>query len=453
MLQPIIHYNKDIEAAVLGACMLEKHAFAEIRGLLYKECFYYDEHKIIYEAMEAMWEIAFPIDIYTVTNYVARTNGIEAINGVSIPVIVTQITKYVVTSAHIQAHAYIIRQLYAERELLRIKSDKDKDGDILERTKNMQDELFKLTQIKVTNDWKDMSEVIVELYQHMDAVKDQTIIGVPTGFSALDIVTGGFCGGQMIILAARPSVGKSALLGCISLHAAKKNHKVGIISLEMSNTEIAARFGSIVSDEEFWRIHRNKFREDRDRDLVYERLSTLAHYPIKISDKTNVNVNDIRAKVAQLHSREGLDILFIDYLQLLETEEKKSYNREQEVAKMSRGLKLMAKEFNIPIVVLAQLNRESEKLANKKPQLHHLRESGSIEQDADGVIFLHRDFKSGILQNEQGQSTEFEADLIIAKWRNGELKEIKIGFDPPKMRFFDPYYEQMNNNDNSNWAF
>jgi replicative DNA helicase len=257
----------------------------------------------------------------------------------------------------------------------------------------------------------------------------------------------------MVILAARPSVGKSALLGAICMYAAKQGKKVGIISLEMSNTELGARFAALETNVEYHKIFRNKMKEDRERDMVYNKLNELAHYPIKISDKTNVNVNDIRAKVAQLKSREGIDILFIDYLQLMETEEKKTYNREQEVAKMSRGLKLLAKEFEIPIIVLAQLNRESEKLTNKKPQLHHLRESGSIEQDADTVIFLHRDFKSGILHNEHGQSTEFEADLIIAKCRNGELREIKIGFDPPKMRFFDPYYEQMNNNDNSNWAF
>lgn len=449
MYKPIIHYDRALEAASLGACLLEKHAFAEIRGLLFKDCFYFQEHQIVWEAMEAMWEVSFPVDIFTVTSYIARTNGIEEINGVSIPVIVTQITSHVVNSSHLQTHAFILRQLYAEREYLRIKNMNEEDGDILERTKKMQDELFKLTQIKVTNDWKDMSEVVMELQQHMDLVKGKTIIGVPTGFAGLDKVTGGLCGGQMIILAARPSVGKSALLGCLCLNAARRSFKVGIISLEMSNTEIAARFGSIVSGEDFFRIHRNKFSEDTDRDKVHQKLLELADYPIKISDKTNVNVNDIRAKVAQLHGKDGIDILFIDYLQLMETEEKKTYNREQEVAKMSRGLKLLAKEFNIPIVVLAQLNRESEKMANKKPQLHHLRESGSIEQDADGVLFLHRDFKSGITHNENGLTTEFEADLIIAKWRNGELREIKIGFDPPKMRFYDLSMEQPNNG----WGF
>jgi replicative DNA helicase len=445
MYKPIVHYDRDMEAAVIGACLLEKNAFAEIRGLVTKDCFYFHEHQVIFEAMESMWEIAFPLDMLTVTSYLVRTNGIEEIGGLPVPLVILQVTKHVCNAANIQHHAFIIRQLYAERELLRIKNDKDGEGDILERTKKMQDELFKLTQIKVTNDWKDMSEVLIELYQHMDTVLDKDIVGIPTGFSDLDLITGGFVGGQMIILAARPSVGKSALLGAFCINAAQQGKKVAVISLEMSNTEIGARFGSLVSEVDFYKIFRNKFNEDRERDLVYEKMNQMAYYPIKISDKTNINVNDIRAKVSQLHNKEGIDILYIDYLQLLETEEKKTYNREQEVAKMSRGLKLLAKEFNIPVVVLAQLNRESEKLANKKPQLHHLRESGSIEQDADTVLFLHRDFKSGIPVNEHGQTTEFEADLIIAKCRNGELKEIKIGFDPSKMRFYDPYMERHRN--------
>jgi replicative DNA helicase len=226
MYKPTIHYDRDIEAAVLGACLLEKHAFSEIKGLLFKEVFYFNEHRLVFEAMESLWEVSFPIDILTVTNYIARTNGIEQIDGISIPVLIVRITKAVFSSAHLQFHAFLLRQLYAERELIRIKSDMFEGGDILERTKKMQDELFKLTQIKVTNDWKDMSEVIVELYQHMDAVKGQTIIGVPSGFRQLDIITRRIlCAGQMVILAARPSVGKSALLGAICMYAAKQGEE------------------------------------------------------------------------------------------------------------------------------------------------------------------------------------------------------------------------------------
>jgi replicative DNA helicase len=440
MFKEHVHFDKDIEGAVLGAFLLEKHAYARTRGILTADCFYISENKVVFDVITEMWEQSYPIDIFTVMSKIARS-GKSVVNGVDTmtPYYITRLTNCVVSTANLEVHALILRQLYAEREFVRIRNlPNDTSDDVLDRTRKMQDELFKITQIKVTNDWKDISEVVVELHEHMDNVKDKEIIGVPTGFSDFDLVTSGFCEGQLIILAARPSVGKSAFLGSLCLHAANIGKHVGIISLEMSNSEIGARFGSLVSDTEFYKIFRNKFEEDREREHVHRMLNELAEKNIKISDSTNVSINDIRAKVSNLQSKGQLDILFVDYLQLLETDESdKSYSREQEVSKMSRGFKLMAREFKIPIVVLAQLNRESEKAGNKKPQLHHLRESGSIEQDADGVVFLHRDFKSGILVNAQGQSTEHEADLIIAKWRNGELKEIKIGFEGAKMKFYD----------------
>lgn len=438
MFKPYIHYDKELEGAILGACLIEKHAFARIRGLLTAECFYAEENRIIFETISEMWEFGFPIDTLTVTSKIMRSGknmmkGQEILN----PYHIVSLTNSVVSTANLEPHALIVRQLYAERELERIKHEFSEGGDVVEKAKKMQEELYRIIQIKTTDDWKDIADVIMELHEHMDAVKDKEIIGIPTGFSEFDYITSGLGKGQLIVVAARPSVGKSAFLGGLVINAARHDFKVGIISLEMSNVEVGARFGSLVSDVEFYKIFRNLMHDEKERDNVHAHLNSLAGLPIKISEKTNVNISDIRAKVSQLIAKDKLDILFVDYLQLVESEEGRNYNREQEVAKMSRGFKLMSREFNIPVIVLAQLNREAEKSASKKPQLHHLRESGAIEQDADGVIFLHRDWKSGILANEHGQTTEFEADLIIAKWRNGELKEIKIGFDPPKMKFFD----------------
>jgi len=439
MYKPNIHYDKEMESAILGACLIDKFAFSRIRGIITKDCLYMDGNKIVFDAINEMWDESFPIDTLTVVSRIVRNKGIEELEGSNVPYYVTKLTNAVVSTANLEAHAFIIRQLYAERELLRIKHmPDDVRGDVVQRTQKIQDELFKLTQIKVTDDWKDISEVVVEVLEHMERVKDKDIIGIPTGFEEFDLITSGLCEGQLIVIAARPSVGKSAFLGSICVNAATLGKKVGIISLEMTNTEIGARFGSLVSDVAFYRIFRNKFDEDAERDIVYQKLSAMSELPIKISEKTNINIRDIKAKVSQLKSKDQLDILFVDYLQLLESDEgDKSYSREQEVAKMSRGFKLMAKEFKIPIVVLAQLNRQSESTATKKPQLHNLRESGAIEQDADGVIFLHRDWKSGILANSDGSSTENEADLIIAKWRNGELTDIKIGFEGDKMKFYD----------------
>lgn len=446
--KPYIHYDKDMEGAILGACLLELTAFGRIRGLLYKECFYTDGHQKVYEAISEMWEKNYPVDCYTVSQFIVRNKNITELDGDNVSFHITRLTNSVVSTANLEYHSLMVRQLYAERELLRIRTQA-MDGDVLQRTEQIRDELFKLTQIKVVDDWSDIIDVVLKLHKHMDDVYGKDFIGVPTGFEQFDLVTGGFCKSDLIIIAARPSVGKSAFLGAVTVHAAKNNFQVGIISLEMSDLQLGARMGSLVSDIEFYKIFRNKLDDDIQRDKLYRDLETLSNLPIKITDKTGVNINDIRAKVGNLIAKGKLDILFVDYLQLLDSDEgNRNYNREQEVSKMSRGFKLIAKEFNIPVVVLAQLNRESEKLSDKKPKLHHLRESGAIEQDADLVVFLHRDFQSGIIQNEQGQSTENEADLIVAKGRNIEKPEIKIGFDGTRMRFYDkerqPSFTQTN---------
>lgn len=433
-----IHFDKGMEQAILGACLIEKDAIGRIRGLLNKDCFYVDGNRYIFEVLLEMWENNFPIDLLTITQFIVKNKNITSIDGSNTPYYLVKISKDVYSTAHLEYHSLLIRQMYAERELIKIQS-KTFEGDVLQKTEKLREELFKLSQIKVANDWKDMVDVVLELHKHMDNVLDKDIIGVPTGFHKFDMVTGGLVKGDMIVLAARPSVGKSAFLGALAVNAAQNSFKARIISLEMSNVQIGARLGSLVSDVEFYKIFRNRMDDERQREELYSKLETLSNLDIKISDKTKVNINDIRAKVGQLKSKDDIDILFVDYLQLLDSEEGsgKSFSREQEVSRMSRGFKLMAKEFNIPIVVLAQLNRESEKSANKKPALHHLRESGAIEQDADLVVFLHRDWKVGIQQNEHGQTTEFEADLIIAKGRNIETPEIKIGFDGAKMKFYD----------------
>lgn len=431
-----IHYDKQMESAVLGVLLLEKFSFERVVGVLTEESFYLDANKKVFSTIKKMWERQLPIDLMTVCQYIVRTLDTKELDGYNVPYYLMRLTNSVCSSAHLEYHSFLIRQLYAEREILKIKYGSMGDGDVLERSKRMQDELLKLSQFKVTNDWEDMVDGVMQLHQHMDNVKDKDLIGVPTGFSKVDFITGGFSGGQVIIIAARPSVGKSALLNSMVLNAAKLNHKVGIISLEMPTLQMTARMGAVVSEIEFYKIFRNKMYDEKERDFVYQGLTELSNLPIKITDKTGVNISDIRAKVAQLIHKKELDILFIDYLQLVDSESgNKNYNREQEVAKMSRGLKIMAMDFNIPIVVLAQLNREAAK--EKKPQLHHLRESGSIEQDADIVMFLHRDWKVGILENEHGNSTEYEADLILAKTRNGETPEIKIGFNPSQMKFYD----------------
>lgn len=437
-----IHYDVDLETAVIGACLLERDAYARIHGILDGDVFYSNGNKIIFESIVKMWDEGQPIDIFTVTSFIIR-GGNDTLESYNTSYFVTKATNHVVSTVNLEFHCYLIRQLYAERELLRLKmGDNTQGGDVIQRVVKLQESLAKLYATRTANDWKDMSQILMEMYRHMEEVKNKELIGIPTGFTRLDMVTGGFCKTQLIVIGARPSVGKSAFINSIVLNAASFGFNVGIISLEMPDLQIASRMSSIYSGVDFYKIFRNKLNEDEGKNL-YAYVQQMVNLPIMVSDATNVNVLDIRAKAAKLMAKGKLDILFIDYLQLIEGEStNRNYNREQEVGKMSRGLKILAMELNIPVVILCQLNRESEKAVGKKPQLHNLRESGSIEQDADGVMFLHRDWKSGITQNAEGGSTEFEADLIIAKWRNGETPEIKIGFDPPKMRFYDIEKEQ-----------
>lgn len=430
-----IHFDKKMESAVLGAIMLEKFTFERVMGVLTEECFYLDANKVVFAAFKKMWELSLPIDLLTVCQFIVRNKGIDTLDGNNVPYYLATLTNGVTSTGNLEYHSFLIRQLYAERELVKIKYGSTGDGDVLAKTKRMQDELLKLSQFKVTNDWKDMIDVAMEVHKHMDSVKDKELIGVPTGFTRVDYITGGFCAGQLIVIAARPSVGKSALLNALVINAAVAKFKVGIISLEMPNVQVGARMVAMESKVEFYKIFRNQLYDEQEREMVYAKMEKLANLSIKISDKTGVNISDIKAKVAQLVHKKELDILFIDYLQLVDAESGNKYNREQEVAKMSRGLKIMALEYKIPIIVLAQLNREAAK--DKKPELHHLRESGAIEQDADMVILLHRDWKIGRLEDEQGNTTEFQADLILAKTRNGETPEVKIGFHPSQMRFYD----------------
>lgn len=247
--------------------------------------------------------------------------------------------------------------------------------------------------------------------------------------------------GDMIVIGARPSVGKSALLGLLAMNMANNGKKVGIISLEMSNAKIASRLAALETDFDFATLYRGLQLDENQQQRMHEQLGKMAQkLPIYVSDKTQVSIPEIKAKAQKLKHKEGCDILFIDYLQLVDSTGygNKNSNRENEVRQMSRGSKLMAKELDMPVVVLAQLNREvtTRKAEDRYPKLSDLRESGAIEQDADVVMFLHRDWMSGIEKDEHGNSTEREADLIVRKWRDGEPNlRIPLEFDPPRMRF------------------
>lgn len=432
-----IHYCKELEFAVLGAAMIERDVMGRMYKLVDKDTFYYEGHSQVYDVMQKMWANNEPIDIITVYLKLIK-EGIKTIQNYDTPYYIVEMTKNIVSSAAIEYHCAILKGMYIEREMKRITLGGIGEQNGYEAIVTLDKKIAKLKEKVVIDDFKGIDETLVNLYNHMDNVKNKELTGVTTGFSTLDRITGGLQPGGMYIIAARPSVGKSAFMGKMVFNAAKKGYHVGVISLEMTDNQITARIASLATEIEYWRIYRSRLVDEEQSEKFYKITAQVSELPIMISDKTGVSISEIKAKIARIRHKEKIDILFIDYLQLLDTDDReRNYNREQQVSKISRGIKLLAKDYNLPIVILAQLNRVSEQISDKKPKLHNLRESGSLEQDSDGVIFLHRDFMSGIKENENGQSTEKEADIIIAKWRDGEITEYKIGFDGTKMKFFE----------------
>lgn len=441
MYKKNIHYAPELEEAVIGACLLERSAIGRLYGLITEETFYTDSYKLVFSTILKMFEDNEPVDLMTV--FLKMTGqGIADINGSNTAYFLTHTTIKISSTANIEYYCYLLKQMWVKREIIRLTtSGINPDKNTREQINNLHTELQRIQGTEIKKEWVDMSELMMSLIQHQDEIKLNGDKSVTTGFKEIDRENGGFYSGNMIVIGARPSVGKSALSGKMAIAMARAKNKVGIISLEMNNNEIAARLASLESDIEFWRIHRNLMVDEDQKQFFYKQVDQkLINLPIFISDKTKVNINEIRSKAIKLKSKEGLNILIIDYLQLVDsTGENRNYNREQEVSRISRGIKLMAMELQIPVIVLCQLNRQitGRTGENRKPQLSDLRESGAIEQDADVVGFLHRDWMSGIAANDDGSSTEFEADLIFRKWRNGKLVQLKLGFDPPKMKFYE----------------
>lgn len=436
----------ELEEAVLGAIMLEKDKIYEVMAILNSpDCFYTPANQKIYAAIKSLHDNKMPIDLLTVTEELRKADHLEIIGG---PYYLTNLTMNVSSSAHAEHHACIIREKFIARELIRIcgivigKAYED-STDIFDLADFATEQVLNAKMVKNTSDWKTVGEVLQELITHMDDVKTKPP-GITTGFRKLDNEKMWFMPGDFIVLGARPSVGKSALMLLMVIAAARQGKKVGVISLEMMNKALFARMAGMESGVSYKQIYFNYVNEEKVTHLL-KAMGDLGGLKIYFSDTAKVNANDIAAKAYTLKRKYGLDILFIDYLQLIEGERGKG--RYEIVTDISRGLKTLALSMGIPIIALAQLNRESE--ANgRKPKMSDLRDSGGIEQDADGVMLLHRDWRAGKEKNEDGSSTEHEADLIIEKWRNGEPVTLKLHFDGPTMTFSDGQQSAFNFSDN-----
>ena len=427
---------KDLEEAVLGAVMLEKSAFDTVVEILKPECFYVEAHQRIYRAMQSLAQKSQPIDILTVVEELKKKEELEIVGG---PYYVTKLTNTVVSTANIEAHSRIILQKFIQRELIRISgeiiSDSYEDStDVFDLLDDAESKLFEITNNHLRKNFDPIDRVLVKTIQRIEDLrhKNEDITGVPTGFSSLDRVTYGWQNTDLIILAARPSVGKTAFALNLARNAALHPTKpvpVGFFSLEMSAGQLVQRILAAESEILMEKIARGKLEEHEMKQLYAKGIQRLGQAPIFIDDTPALNIFELRAKARRLKNKHNIGMIIIDYLQLMSgTAENRNGNREQEISKISRDLKGLAKELGIPIMALSQLSREVEKRkeGNKMPQLSDLRESGAIEQDADMVMFLYRPEYYDITSNEMGESNRGETHVRIAKHRNGSLETIKL---------------------------
>ncbi|HET9430191.1 MAG TPA: replicative DNA helicase [Chitinophagaceae bacterium] len=429
---------KDLEEAVLGAIMLEKSAFDTVIEILKPECFYVEAHQRIFKSMQSLANKSQPIDILTVAEELKTKEELEMVGG---PYYVTKLTNAVVSAANIEAHARIILQKFIQRELIRISGEIIGDAyedstDVFDLLDDAESKLFEITNNHLRKNFDTIDSVLVKTIQRIEDLrhKNEDVTGVPSGFSHLDRVTYGWQNTDLIILAARPAVGKTAFALNLARNAvmhASKPTPVALFSLEMSAGQLVQRI--LAAESEIWleKIARGKLEEHEMKQLYARGIQRLAQAPLFIDDTPALNIFELRAKCRRLKNKHNIGMIIIDYLQLMSgTGENRSSNREQEISNISRNLKGLAKELNVPIIALSQLSRAVEQRGAKEgsriPQLSDLRESGAIEQDADMVMFLYRPDYYEISTNAEGENVKGLTEVKIAKHRNGSLETVKL---------------------------
>ena len=445
----------ELEEAVLGALMLDNEALSDTIDILKPEYFYKIEHQKIFDSIIVLFNESKPVDILTIIEQLKKSGELENIGGAFY---ITQLTNNVASSANTEYHARIIVEKFIQRSLIQISSSIIKDSfdetiDVFDLLSNAEQELFSVTEGSLRKSYSKMSELISSAINNIEELKNKEdgLSGVPSGFSRLDRVTSGWQKSDLVIIAARPGMGKTALALTMCRNIAI-NHKtpIGIFSLEMSTDQLVNRLISSESE-----IPSNKLRkgnlEEYEFVQLHEKIKDLAEAPIYIDDTPGLSVFELRAKARRLVKNHGVKIIIVDYLQLMTAGGNKIGNREQEISTISRSLKGIAKELKIPAIALSQVNRgvESRTSTSKRPILADLRESGAIEQDADIVTFIYRPEYYKIYEWENSDDSRGQAEIIIAKHRNGPLDNIRLKFINTLAKFSDlDYFDGVNEKEN-----
>lgn len=432
----------ELEEAVLGALMIEKDAFSSVTDILRAETFYKETHQKIFEAITYLASHSQPVDILTVKEQLSKMGALEEVGGAFY---ITQLTSKVASAAHIEYHSRILSQKYLARELIRISSEIQKNAfddqkDVEELMQEAEGKIFEVSQRNLKKDVTQIGPVLIEALEQISAAfsRPDGLSGVPTGFSGLDKVTSGWQKSDLVIIAARPAMGKTAfVLSMAKNMAVEYNQPVAIFSLEMSNVQLVNRLLMNVTEIDGATIKSGKLN-DAEWDVLHYKMKELQDAPIYIDDTPSLSVLELRTKARRLVRDHGVKCIIIDYLQLMNASGMSFGSREQEVSIISRSLKGLAKELEIPVIALSQLNRGVEGrtgIEGKRPQLADLRESGAIEQDADIVCFIHRPEYYKIMEDAQGNSFLGIAEIIIAKHRSGATDDVQLRFIAKNAKF------------------
>ena len=427
----------DLEEAILGSLMLDQDAVTAVIDLLKDDMFYKESHRRIFSSIRNLFTKSEPIDILTVTNQLKKQGDLDIVGG---PYFIASLTNRVSSSANIEFHSRIIIEKYIQRELIRIaneliQSAYQDTADALRLLDKAGQDLFQIAENNFRRTHSEMKELVYVAIKEIDNAKNQAegIRGIPSGFTQLDRITSGWQRSDLIILAARPGMGKTAFVLSMARNMAIQfNKPIAIFSLEMSALQLVTRLISAESQIPNDKIKSGKL-EDYEWEQLTKRVEPLMKSTILIDDTPALPIFDLRAKCRRFKQQYDIQCIIIDYLQLMSAQmddkDKGKGNREQEISIISRSLKTLAKELNVPVIALSQLNRGVEtRTGSKRPQLADLRESGAIEQDADMVLFIYRPEYYQIDEFPDNTDTRGKAEIIIAKHRNGALGDVRLQF-------------------------
>ena len=430
----------DVEEAVLGAMMIEPNCVPDVLDSLTADCFYKEANRKVFMAISSLSSEHQPVDIYTVSEELKRQGSIDEIGG---PYYLSLLSSRVGAAAHVEYHVKILLQKYIQRELITISAEMQRDSfddsipvdDLLD---NSQSKLFELAERNMKRATLPVQDVIKDTVAEIEANQDRTdgLSGLPSGFTGIDKITLGWQASDLVIIAARPAMGKTTFVLTMARNMAVDHRiPVAFFSLEMSSKQLVKRLLVSETGLSSEKIRGGKKLLDYELVQLHERIKDLTTAPLFIDDTPSISVYELRSKARRLVRNAGVKLIIIDYLQLMTGPPELRGMREQEVSNISRSLKAIAKELDIPVIALSQLSRAVEtRGGNKRPQLSDLRESGAIEQDADIVMFIHRPEYYG---TESETSVQGEAQVIIAKHRNGSTADVPMRFRASEARFVD----------------